>query len=119
MIQILYVTIGLAAGILSGLVGIGGGIIIVPILIYLFGMSQLLAQGTTVALLVPPLGLLAAYVYFKNGQVNVPAAIFIALGVFIGSYFGARLAITIPEKLLTRVFGIIMLVISVRMIFGR
>lgn len=73
----IYIFLGLIAGIMSGLVGIGGGIIIIPGLVYLFGLGQHQAQGTTLALMVPPIGLLAAWIYYKHGYVNLPMALFI------------------------------------------
>ncbi|GAH85782.1 unnamed protein product [marine sediment metagenome] len=83
---ILYILIGLLSGTISGLIGIGVGVIIVPSLIYLFKLSQQQAQGTTLALLVPPIGLLAAWTYYKQGFVNLNMAIFICLGFFIGGF---------------------------------
>jgi uncharacterized membrane protein YfcA len=102
---ILYLLLGLFAGIISGLIGIGGGIIIVPALIYLFGLTQHQAQGTTLALLIPPIGLLAAWTYYKHGYVNLTIAIFICLGFFIGGLVGAKLAIGLSNEILRRVFG--------------
>ena len=75
-----FVVLGLAAGVLSGLFGIGGGLLIIPVLIYFFGMSQHLAQGTTLALMIPPIGLFAAWAYYKQGNVHLAAAAFICLG---------------------------------------
>jgi uncharacterized membrane protein YfcA len=83
MIQgLLYLLLGLVAGIISGLIGIGGGTIIVPVLVFFFGLSQHQAQGTTLALLVPPIGFLAAWTYYKQGYVNLQIAAFICLGFF-------------------------------------
>ena len=114
---LLYVLVGLAAGTLSGVLGIGGGIIIVPALIFLFGFSQHLAQGTTLALMVPPIGLLAAWMYYKHGFVDVKIAAFICLGFFFGGLLGARFATSVSEVVLTRIFGISLLLISIKMIF--
>ncbi len=113
---LLYVVIGLVAGALSGLLGIGGGIIIVPALIFFFGFSQHMAQGTTLALMVPPIGILAAWTYYRHGNVNLPAALFICLGFVVGGLFGARMAGSVPEPVLRRVFGAVFLVVSLRMI---
>lgn len=115
----LYLLIGLSAGIVSGITGIGGGVIIVPALIFLLGMTQHQAQGTTLALLVPPIGLLAAYVYFRAGNVNLKVAGFICAGFFLGGYIGAKIASTIPDILLRRIFGILLLIISVKLIMGK
>ncbi len=112
----LYIIVGIFAGIMSGLIGIGGGIIVVPCLIYIFGFSQHTAQGTTLAMLVPPIGILAAVAYYKQGHVNLPVAGFICLGFIIGGYLGARLAIGFPEAALRKVFGFCLLVIAGYMI---
>jgi hypothetical protein len=114
---ILCIIIGLVAGTLSGLLGIGGGIIIVPALIYIFGMNQHLAQGTTLALMVPPIGLLAAWTYYKEGYVDLKIAALICLGFFIGGLIGASLSIEISEAMLKRSFGIVFLTIAVKMTF--
>jgi len=116
---ILYLLLGLSAGVLSGLIGIGGGTIIVPALIYLFGLTQHQAQGTTLALLIPPIGLLAAWTYYKNGYVNLTIAVFICLGFFIGGLAGAKLAIGLSNEILKKVFGFLLLLIALYMIFGK
>jgi uncharacterized membrane protein YfcA len=105
------------AGIFSGLIGIGGGIIIVPALVLLFGLSQHTAQGTTLALMIPPIGLLAALAYYKQGFVDLKVAAFICVGFFIGGLLGAKFAIGIPETILKRIFGVVLLAVSIRMIF--
>ncbi len=112
----LYILLGVVAGIFSGLIGIGGGIIIVPALVLLFGLSQHTAQGTTLALMVPPIGLLAALAYYKQGFVDLKVAAFVCLGFFIGGLFGAKFAIGIPETILKKIFGIVLLAVSIRMI---
>ena len=109
--------LGLAAGVLSGILGLGGGVLIVPALVLGFGFSQHLAQGTTLALLVPPIGLLAAWTYYRHGHVNLAAAAWICLGFLLGGLLGARIAVALPALLLRRVFGVFLLLISVRMIF--
>ena len=114
---IVFVLLGVTAGIFSGVLGIGGGIIIVPALALLFGMSQHQAQGTTLALMVPPIGLLAAMVYYKQGNVDLKAAAFICAGFFIGGLIGARAAAHIDDALLSKVFGIVMMIVAVKMFF--
>lgn len=116
---ILYLLLGLVAGAFSGLIGIGGGVIIVPALIYLFGFEQHLAQGTTLALLVPPIGILAAWTYYKQGFVDVKVAVLVALGFFLGGLIGARIAVSLPQPILKRIFGIALLFISLNMVFSR
>ncbi len=114
-----FLALGLAAGVFSGLVGVGGGIIIVPALVLLFGMGQHQAQGTTLALLVPPIGLLAAWQYYKQGYVDLRIAGLICLGFFLGGLLGARIATGLPGNILQKVFGVAMLLISLKMIWGR
>ena len=118
-IGILYILLGIIAGGLSGLIGIGGGVIIVPVLVFLFDMSQQSAQGTTLALLVPPIGILAAMQYYRQGYVDVRVAMLIIVGFLIGSVVGSQLAIGMPTKLLTKVFGAVLLVIALKMFFSR
>jgi uncharacterized membrane protein YfcA len=113
----LYLFLGLVAGTFSGLIGIGGAIIIIPSLVLLFGLSQHTAQGTTLALMVPPIGLLAAWTYYKQGFVDFKIAGLICLGFFFGGLAGARVAADIPEDILRKIFGVILLVSSLKMIF--
>ena len=113
----LYLLLGLITGVLSGLLGIGGAIIIIPCLVLIFGLSQHTAQGTTLALMVPPIGLLAAWTYYKAGFVNLKVAGLICLGFFIGGFIGARYAAQIPDDVLRKIFGAVLLIASLRMIF--
>ena len=115
--SILYIFLGLSAGILSGLIGIGGGVMIVPSLIFLFGFSQQEAQGTTLGLLVPPIGILAAWTYYQQGYVNLKVAALICVGFVLGGLLGAKIAVILPGKLLERIFGVVLLAISLKMIF--
>lgn len=113
----IYIILGLIVGIFSGIVGIGGGIILIPILVYIFGLSQHLAQGTTLAVLVPPVGLLAAWSYYNKGFVNIKMAVFIAIGMFIGGFFGARIANHLSNYILQKIFGITILLVGIKMVF--
>ena len=115
----LYLLLGLIAGTLSGLIEIGGGTLIVPALIFLFGMSQHLAQGTTLALLVPPIGFLAAWTYYEQGYVDLRIAALICMGFFFGGLLGAKIATKLSNILLERVFGVALLLISLKMIFAK
>jgi uncharacterized membrane protein YfcA len=115
----LFVALGLAVGVFSGMVGVGGGIVVVPALVYLFGFDQLAAQGTSTALLLPPIGILAAYTYWKGGHVDVRAAAWICAGFVLGGLFGAKLAIALPKEFLRRFFGAFLLVVSLKMLSGR
>ena len=119
MNPLLFVVLGLAAGILSGLFGIGGGILMVPALVLLFGLSQHLAQGTTLALMVPPIGLLAAWTYYKQGYVDIKIAALICLGFFIGGLIGAKCATSIHPVLLKKLFGVVLLIAALRMILAK
>lgn len=114
-----YVVLGLVAGLLSGVIGIGGGVIIIPALVYLFGLSQHQAQGTTLALLIPPIGLLAALQYYRAGYVDLKIAGLVCLGFFIGGLFGAKIAIGLSDLLLKRVFGGVLLLLALQMLYGK
>ncbi len=115
----LYIILGLFAGTFSGLIGIGGGIIIIPVLIFFFGFTQHQAQGTTLALLIPPIGLLAAYTYFKNGYVNFKVAIFVCIGFFIGGLIGSKIAVNLSNEILQKIFGGALLIIGIYMILKK
>lgn len=114
---LLCLAIGGAAGSLSGMVGIGGGIVVVPALVFLLGMSQHTAQGTTLAMMVPPIGILAAWTYFRQGFVNLPVAMWVAAGFVCGGLLGARLAVALSEVVLERVFAVTLILIGVKILF--
>jgi uncharacterized membrane protein YfcA len=114
-----FLLLGFAAGVFSGLIGVGGGVIIVPALLFLFHFSQHRAQGTTLALLVPPIGLLAAWAYYRQGYVDLKAAGLICAGFFLGGLLGAKLATSISNAALERIFGVALLFISLKMIFSK
>lgn len=114
-----YIILGLAAGTLSGLIGIGGGIIIIPALVFLFGLSQHTAQGTTLALMVPPVGILAAWTYYKCGFVDLKIAGLICVGFFFGGLIGAKFATAIPTAILEKIFGASLFLVSIKMMFFR
>lgn len=113
-----FLLVGLLAGACSGLVGIGGGTIIVPILVMYFGFSQQMAQGTTLALLIPPIGLLGALEYYRHGYVDLRVAGLICLGFIIGSLFGAKLAVLLPTIVLKRIFGGTLVALGLKMLLG-
>jgi len=115
----MYVLLGLVAGVFSGLIGIGGGVIIVPALVFLFGLSQHQPQGTTLALLVPPIGLLAAWTYYRRGYVDLKIAGFICIGFLVGGLLGGKLATGLSNPVLEKVFGIALLLISLKMILAK
>src|SRR5271170_1431663 len=114
MQSIIVLAIGLTAGVLAGMFGIGGGVIIVPLLMLLIGFSIKMASGTSLAALLLPVGLLGAIEYYRQGQINIIAAICLVLGLFIGAYFGAKITIALPEIMVKRAFGVLLLVLAVR-----
>jgi len=116
---LLYIALGLLAGVCSGFLGIGGGTIIIPILVYFFGLTQHQAQGTTLALMVPPIGLLAALKYYYEGNVNLQIVLFVCLGFFIGGLLGAYLVTPVPDPILKKVFGMFLIGVALKMILGR
>jgi uncharacterized membrane protein YfcA len=111
--------LGCLTGTLSGLLGIGGGSLITPTLVYLFGFSQHTAQGTTLALLVPPVGLIAAWAYYQQGFVDLKVSALLCIGFVIGSLLGAKFAIDLPEVFLKRVFGTLTLIIALKMLLNK
>ncbi|MFV0506104.1 MAG: sulfite exporter TauE/SafE family protein [Bacteroidales bacterium] len=116
---IVVIIIGLLAGLLGGTLGIGGGILVIPALVMLLGFSQHEAQGTSIAFMIPPISLLAAYNYWKSGYVNIKYATIIAACFFVGSYFGSQIAISISETMMKRTFGVFMLIVSLKFIFSK
>src|SRR6202012_589688 len=115
----LYLLLGLAVGVMSGIVGIGGGILIVPALVYLFHMSQHKAQGTSIAALLAPVGFLAFWQYYKAGNADLKAGLLISLGFLFGGYFGGLWAQHIPEVALRRIFGIVVVTAGVKLLLGK
>lgn len=114
---VIFLAIGLGAGVLSGLFGIGGGVVIVPALIFLARMEPQQATGTSLASLLLPVGALGAWEYYKDGRVNLLAAALIAGGLFLGAGVGARYALTLSPQALRRAFAVFLLLIAVRMWF--
>lgn len=110
--------VGLLAGFLSGVLGIGGGVVMVPLLL-LIGFTQHQAQGTSLAAMLPPVTLLAVLQYSKEGHVDWKLAFVISATFIIGGLFGSKLAVIIDEKLLKRIFGVLMLFIAIKMIVGK
>lgn len=119
MNPIAFVVTGLLVGVLSGMVGVGGGIVLVPILVFFFGFTQHMAQGTSTAMLLPPIGILAAWTYYRNGMVDVRAAALLCAGFVLGGYFGAKLAVSMDKDVLRRSFGAVLLGISLKLILGK
>lgn len=109
--------LGIFAGYFSGLVGIGGGVIIVPALVLIFGFSQHTAQGTTLALLIPPIGIFAFLSYYQKGFVDIKSAIIICIGFILGGLIGGKMAVDISENFLRKIFAILLILLGVRMFF--
>lgn len=111
--------IGLLAGMLSGLVGVGGGIIMVPMLVLLLGFGQHQAQGTSLAVLVVPVTAIAVFNYYKEGYINWKYAAVIAVFFVIGSYFGSKLAIGLDQKMLKKIFSIVLILVAGKMLLEK
>jgi len=116
---ILLAIIGLVAGVFSGTLGVGGAIIVIPSLIFFLGLSQHQAQGTSLAFMIPPVTLMATINYWKNGYVNWKFALVLAVMFFIGTYFGSMLSISLNEKILRKMFGGLMLLVALKIIFSK
>ena len=116
---LLLVIIGLLAGVLSGFVGVGGGLIIVPALVYIMGLSQHEAQGTSLGVLLLPVGILAVMNYYRSGQLDIRYALIIAAAFVAGGYFGSKWALVLPDVVVRRVFGFIMLIGALKLILSR
>jgi uncharacterized membrane protein YfcA len=115
---ILFTVIGLVAGVLSGVFGIGGGVVIVPALIYLAGFTQHRATGTSLAVLLPPIGLGAVWEYYRHDNVNVQAAMIIAGAVFAGGWLGAIIANRVSGPYLRLAFGVFVVALGIYLLFG-
>ena len=116
---IILIVIGFLAGILSGIVGIGGGLIMIPMMILFLGLSQHQAQGTSLAVMLPPIGILAAMNYYKAGFIEWKFALIIATTFIIGGYFGSKFAVSVSAVVLQKIFGVVLLVAAIKMIFGK
>ena len=116
---IILILIGLAAGIFGGFVGLGGGVIMIPAMIYFLGMSQFEAQGTSLAVMLPPVGILAAMNYYKAGHLNWKYALIIAITFTLGGFIGSKIALDIPVTTIKKIFGFVLLGISLNIILGR
>jgi len=116
---LILVVIGIITGVMAGMLGIGGAIIMIPALVFLLGISQQTAQGTSLAVMLPPVGIIAAYNYYKAGQVNIRFPIILAVFFLVGSYFGSKLALNLPQPLLKKIFGILLLLVAAKMLLSK
>ena len=117
--NIALIFLGLVTGVLAGILGIAGGVFLIPALVMLFGFSQKMAQGTTIAVLLPPIGLGAAYFYWKSGNIDIKAAALISIGIFIGGFFGAGIATHLPNGTISKVFGVFMIGVGIKFLLGK
>jgi len=116
---LLLVAIGLVTGIMAGMLGIGGAIIMIPALAFFLGFSQHMAQGTSLAVMLPPIGIIATWNYWKAGQVNLKFAIILAAAFIIGSYFGSKFALNLPQTVLKKIFGLLLLLVAAKMLLSK
>jgi uncharacterized membrane protein YfcA len=116
---LILLAIGLFAGIFGGMVGLGGGVIMIPAMIYFLGVSQQSAQGTSLAVMLPPVGLMAVMNYYKAGQMNFKYAAIIAIAFFVGGYFGSKIALTISPEKMKKVFAIALMLIAINMLIKK
>ncbi|HEY8690900.1 MAG TPA: sulfite exporter TauE/SafE family protein [Chitinophagaceae bacterium] len=114
---LILIIVGIIAGILSGLVGIGGGIVIVPALVFFLGFSQKMAQGTSLGILLLPIGILAVLQFYKAGYVDLKTVWLVALGFLVGGYFGSKIALSLPQDTVKKIFAIFLILIAIKMLF--
>jgi uncharacterized membrane protein YfcA len=118
-IMLILIAIGIITGVMAGMLGIGGAIIMIPALVFLLGISQVTAQGTSLAVMLPPVGIIATYNYYKAGQVNIKYAIILAIFFLVGSYFGSKLALNLPQPVLKKIFGVLLLLVAAKMLLSK
>jgi len=116
---VILLCIGLVAGFLSGLIGIGGGIVIVPALVYLLAADQKSAQGTTLFMFLLPVGILGVYNYYKAGHIDYRSAALMAITFLVGSYLGSKTAISFDTRLVKQIFAVVIIVIGIKMLWGK
>jgi uncharacterized membrane protein YfcA len=114
---VLLIAVGLVAGFLSGLIGIGGGVIIVPALVLFLGFTQKAAQGTSLGILLLPVGILAVLQYYKQGYINVNYILIVAAAFVVGGLFGSKLALSLSDEKMKKVFAVILMIIAIKMLF--
>lgn len=116
---LILIIIGIITGVMAGMLGIGGAIIMIPALVFFMGFSQQMAQGTSLAVMLPPIGIIATYNYYKAGHVDMKVALILAACFLIGSYFGSKYALTLPQATLKKIFGILLLLVAAKMLFSK
>ncbi len=118
-IVLILVLIGLTAGIFGGMVGLGGGVIMIPAMIYFLGMTQLQAQGTSLAVMLPPIGIFAAINYYKAGHIDWRFALIIAIAFTLGGYFGSKIALNVPAHVIRKFFAVSLIAIAINLFFKK
>jgi hypothetical protein len=116
---LILIVIGLAAGFLGGMIGLGGAIILIPALVMFLAMDQRMAQGTTIAIMLPPIGIFAAFNYYRAGYVNIKYALIIAVVFMIGGYLGSKVALNVPVNILKKIFAVVMVLIAAKMVLTK
>ncbi|MFW6224445.1 MAG: sulfite exporter TauE/SafE family protein [Bacteroidota bacterium] len=116
---VILIIIGLLAGFAGGIAGVGGGIIVIPALILVLGMSQYSAQGTNLAMMIPPIGILAAYNYYKEGYVNLKFSLVLAISFIIGGWLGSKVAVNLPQETLKKIFGVLLMAMAIKFILNK
>lgn len=114
---LVLVIIGLVSGALSGLIGVGGGIIIVPALVFFLSFTQKEAQGTSLGILLLPVGILGAFQYYKEGQMDLRVVLIVSLGFLVGNYYGSKLSLSLPDAILKKIFAAILVLIAIKIFF--
>ena len=116
---LILIGIGILTGFAAGMLGIGGAIVMIPALVFFLGFSQHAAQGTSLAVMLPPIGIIAAYNYYKAGEVNFKFALILAIAFLFGSYFGSKFALHLPQATLKKIFGVLLLIVAARMLLTK
>jgi uncharacterized membrane protein YfcA len=116
---LILAVMGLAAGFLGGMIGLGGAIILIPAMVMFLSMDQRMAQGTTIAIMLPPIGIFAAFNYYKAGYVNIKYALVIAIVFTIGGYLGSKVALNVPVTVLKKIFAVVLVLIAAKMVFTK
>lgn len=116
---VILIVVGILSGLLAGIFGVGGAIIVIPALVFILGFSQHDAQGTSLAFMLPPVGILATWNYWKEGHVNWKIALILSLTFVVGSWLGSQFSINMSDKLLRRLFGVLMILVAIKMIFSK
>jgi uncharacterized membrane protein YfcA len=114
---IILLLVGIFSGALSGLIGVGGGIIIVPCLVYFLAFSQKMAQGTSLGILLLPAGILGVIQYYKQGHIDFKVVVIVALGFVVGNFIGSKLALAISDVVLKKIFAVVLILVAVKILF--